>query len=196
VKRISGTGTVVRQMSDWMLLDPKVLGWMTNYGRSIERFETEMFSFRVAIEPFVTSLAAQNATASDLTKIEDAFEGMNAASKQVDLMWKGRSHNDYDVAFHEAIFEATNSLIWAQLSHLLRPSITYIVEKSNMSADELQDSMERHRQVMECIRLRKPEAAYQAAIRVLDRTGQDLGVKEQNLLSPHLLLASSIKNST
>ncbi|MCL6417389.1 FCD domain-containing protein [Aestuariirhabdus sp. Z084] len=179
LKRISGKGTRVQEMSEWHLLDPRVMRWMAAHGSDNQRFEREMYAFRVAVEPFVTSMAAQLATASDLVAIEAAFDGMIAASQQADLMWQGRSHNDYDVSFHEAIFAASHNMIWTQLSHLLRPSITLLVEKSNHSADELQDSMERHRKVMEAIRLRQPEAAYTAALGVLERTGRDLGVEEQ-----------------
>lgn len=81
------------------------------------------------------------------------------------------------MAFLEAIFSATHNLLWAQISHVFKPAIALLVETSNHSADELQDSMERHRQLMEAIRLRRPEEAEQAALRVLERTGLDLGIE-------------------
>jgi len=81
------------------------------------------------------------------------------------------------VAFHEAVFAASHNLVWAQISHVLKPAIALLVEKSNHSAYELNDSMERHRRVMEAIRLRQPERAAQAALAVLERTGRDLGLE-------------------
>jgi len=178
LRKISGTGTQVRNRPDWQLLDPKVIGWMVSYGKEDKRFINEMFTFRVAVEPYVSSLAALNATATNLLAIEDAFEGMITSLGREDMVWKGKSHNEYDVEFHEAIFEATNNLIWSQLSHVLRPSITLVVEESNFSANKLNDSMERHRRVKEAIRLRQPDVAYMAATALLERTGQDLGMSE------------------
>ena len=128
LERISGKGTQVHEMSEWHLLDPRVMGWMAHFGRDNQHFERDMFAFRVAIEPFVSSLAARSATVSDLLAIEQAYEGMIQTSRQDDLMWQGRSHNDYDVSFHEAIFAASHNMMWTQLSHLLRPSISLLVE--------------------------------------------------------------------
>ncbi|GAB2801906.1 FadR/GntR family transcriptional regulator [Halomonas shantousis] len=187
VVRISGQGTRVRDFAEWHLLDPKVTEWMARYAQPNPRFQREIFAFRVSVEPFVAWLAAQNATAVDLLDIEKAYEGMIEALKQPDLHWQGKSHDDYDVAFHEAIFAATHNLVWAQLSHVLRPSITLLVQRSNHSANELNDSMIRHRRVMEAIRLRQPEAAHAAALAVLERTGRDLGVPESPKALPSLL---------
>ena len=89
----------------------------------------------------------------------------------------GKSHDEYDVAFHEAIFTASHNLVWAQISHVLKPAIALLVERSNHSADRLNDSMDRHRRVMEAIRLRQPQEAARAALAVLERTGQDLGLE-------------------
>lgn len=192
LKKISGKGTQVRKMSDWQLLDPKVISWLVSYGKNDQRFIKEMFEFRVAVEPFVSSLAALNATAENLLAIEEAFEGMINSLDREGLVWQGKSHSEYDVEFHEAIFDATNNLIWSQLSYILRPSITLMVEESHnhlaedtsFSPGELNDSMKRHQRVMEAIRLRQPDVAYSAAITLLERTAQDLGVDGEAMNSP------------
>ena len=199
LKKISGKGTQVRKISDWQLLDPKVISWFVAYGKNDQRFIREMFEFRVAVEPFVASLAAMNATAADLLAIEDAFDGMIHSLDREGLVWQGKSHSEYDVEFHEAIFDATNNLIWSQLSHVLRPSITLVVEESlthlaeesSFSAGKLNDSIKRHRRVMEAIRLRQPEVAYSAAIALLERTAQDIGVSDNATKS--LLPSMTIK---
>jgi len=175
--RISGQGTRVRELTEWHLLDPRVSVWMARFAQPNPRIQREIFTFRVAVEPFVARLAAENATAADLLEIETAYEGMIHALEHDDLRWKGRTHDEYDVAFHEAVFAASHNLVWAQISHVLKPAIALLVEKSNHSAHELNDSMERHRRVMEAIRLRQPEQAAQAALAVLDRTGRDLGLE-------------------
>ncbi|WP_251978856.1 FadR/GntR family transcriptional regulator [Salinicola avicenniae] len=201
--RVSGQGTRVCELATWHLLDPQVSAWMARYAQPNPRLQREVFAFRLAVEPFVAGLAARHATAADLLAIETAYEGMINALTQPDLRWQGRSHDDYDVAFHEAIFAASHNLIWAQISHVLKPAIALIVERSNSratthgavisgdtaestatpgpvthSAPQLDDSMARHFRMMEAIRLRQPETAAEAALSVLERTGRDLGMED------------------
>lgn len=190
LKRISGQGTRVRELPEWHLLDPRVSAWMARFAQPNPRIQREIFAFRVAVEPFVARLAAEHATAADLVEIEEAYSGMVNALEQDDLRWKGYSHDEYDVAFHEAVFAASHNLVWAQISHVLKPAIALLVEKSNHSADELNDSMERHRRVMEAIRLRQPEQAAEAALAVLDRTGRDLGLEDLIRALPTLGIAT------
>ncbi len=173
--RISGQGSRVRELTDWHLLDPRVSDWMARFAQPNPRIQRDIFAFRVAVEPFMARLAAAHATAADLLAIETAWDNMIRALEAPDRRCEGRSHDEHDVAFHEAIFAATHNLLWAQLSHMLKPAIGLLVETSNHSAAELSDSMERHRRLMEAIRLRQPDEAEQAALSVLERTGLDLG---------------------
>nr|WP_297462177.1 FCD domain-containing protein [uncultured Halomonas sp.] len=194
--RISGQGTRVRELPEWHLLDPQVSEWMARFAQPNPRIQREIFAFRVAVEPFVARLAAENATAADLLEIETAFEGMIRALEHDDLRWQGRTHDEYDVAFHEAVFAASHNLVWAQISHVLKPAIALLVEKSNHSANELNDSMERHRRVMEAIRLRQPEQAAAAALAVLERTGRDLGLDGLTRALPTLEVAQDTQQQT
>lgn len=181
VRRQSGQGTVVTEYRDWNVLDPLVTGWMSQYANPHPEFLREIYEFRRSTEPFIAALAARRATARDLAGIEDAFlameqalEGADHARSAVDLPEFSIS----DVEFHAAIYRATHNLVWAQLAHILRPSILLVIRKSNDTAQELRDSLERHRKLMECIRLRQPEAAFDAAMSVMDRTGLDLGLRD------------------
>ncbi|KAA0017565.1 FadR family transcriptional regulator [Salinicola corii] len=195
--RISGQGTRVCELASWHLLDPQVSVWMARYAQPNPHLQREVFAFRVAAEPFVAALAATHATASDLLAIETAYEGMIRTLERTDLHWQGQSYNAYDVAFHEAIFAASHNLIWAQISHVLKPAIALIVERSNQSATlhsakDLDDSMARHRRVMEAIRLRQPQEAAKAALSVLKRTGRDLGMEDLVENPPSIVMPPSI----
>lgn len=195
--RISGQGTRVCELASWHLLDPQVSAWMARYAQPNPHLQREVFAFRVAAEPFVAALAATHATASDLLAIETAYEGMIRTLERTDLHWQGQSYNAYDVAFHEAIFAASHNLIWAQISHVLKPAIALIVERSNQSATlhsakDLDDSMARHRRVMEAIRLRQPQEAAKAALSVLKRTGRDLGMEDLVENPPSIVMPPSI----
>lgn len=176
IERISGHGSRVREYSEWRILDPVVTEWMTRFAAPNEEIQREVLSFRLSVEPHVAHLAAQQATARDLVAIEEAFNGMaqgmpNGASDKPQ-----RLHSDSDVAFHVAIFRATHNIVWAQLSHILRPSIHLLVYESNVVADDPEESLERHRKLMEAIRMRQPDNAFEAASAVLAGTSRALGL--------------------
>lgn len=181
VRRISGHGTVVEEYREWNILDPLVTRWMAQHAAPNPQFMAEIFEFRHATEPFISAVAARKATARDLLAMEEAFHGMErmvgaVGTDTVDDA--GKSFSDYDVEFHAAIYRATHNLVWAQLAHILRPSIMLVVRTSNETAEELQDSLGRHRHLMECIRLRRPDDAFEAARSVMARTAIDLHLQD------------------
>lgn len=181
IERISGHGSKVREYSDWNILDPTVTEWMTRYAAPNPKIQREILAFRLDVEPYVAMTAAKRATAKDLVAIEEAFEGMGQDLLDPASPNKGRLHSDYDVAFHVAIFKATHNIVWSQLSHILRPSISLLVSTSNISeADDPTESLERHRRLMESIRARKPREAFRAAQAVLGGTAQALGIEPEN----------------
>ncbi|GHC34030.1 transcriptional regulator, GntR family [Aidingimonas halophila] len=177
IERISGHGSKVRDYESWNILDPMVTDWMTRYAAPNPRIHREILAFRLDVEPYVAMTAARRAKARDLVAIEEAFEGMEQNFNNASCAEERRLHNDYDVAFHVAIYKATHNIVWSQLSHILKPSIYLLVSMSNVSATDPEDSLERHRQVMECIRARRPRDAFLAAQAVLDGTADALGLE-------------------
>ncbi|WP_242457966.1 FCD domain-containing protein [Halomonas sp. YLGW01] len=173
IERTAGRGTVVRDIVDWHLLDPQMSEWMAGLESPHPQLVREVFAFRLSAEPFVSELAALAATAQDLARIETAFDGM---CESADDPARREEHADYDVAFHDAIYRASHNLVWRQMGLLLRPSIVALIQHSHHQADSLDDSLARHRRVLEAIRLRQPDAAREATERVLARTAADLGV--------------------
>lgn len=177
ITRLAGQGTTVRDYSDWNILDPLVTRWMAEHAAPNPEILRQIFEFRRTTEPFISAQAARRANARDLAAIEDGYLGMAQA-----LDDSGAGHGladaftESDVAFHAAIYRATHNLVWSQLAHILRPTIKIVIRTTNNSAAELRDSLERHRSLMECIRLRQPEAAFEAAVHVMARTGLDLGL--------------------
>ncbi|KJZ06487.1 MULTISPECIES: FCD domain-containing protein [unclassified Halomonas] len=176
IERISGHGSKVREVEAWNILDPSVTDWMTRYAAPNPEIQREILSFRLDVEPYVAMTAARRATARDLVAIEEAFEGMESAMNAAEGDAK-RLHSDHDIAFHVAIFKATRNIVWSQLSHILRPSIYLLIETSNESASDPEDSLERHRELMEAIRTRRPQDAFRAAQAVLAGTADALGIK-------------------
>lgn len=177
IERISGYGSRVRDYAEWNILDPQVTEWMVRFATPNPGIQREILTFRLDVEPYVAMTAAKRATARDLVAIEEAFEGMGRDFHNPESANRGRLHSDHDVAFHVAIFKATHNIVWKQLSHILKPSIHLLVETSNVSASDPEQSLERHRHLMECIRTRRPREAFFASVAVLQGTADALGME-------------------
>jgi len=173
LERTAGRGTLVREMSEWHLLDPLMSEWMTGLINIDPQLVRAIYAFRFSAEPVVAALAAQAAQAEDLARLESAFEGMTKTAGSVELR---AEHAEYDVAFHDATYQASHNLVWRQMGHLLRPSIMALIHRSQHRTDTLDDSLARHRQVLDAIRNRDATAAENAAREVLRRTATDLGI--------------------
>lgn len=177
IERISGHGSKVREYAEWHILDPQVTDWLTRYAAPNPDIQREILAFRLDVEPYVAMTAAKRAKARDLVAIEEAFEGLGQNLRDATCAEERRLHSEYDVAFHEAIFKATHNIVWAQLSHILRPSIYMLISMSNESASDPDEALERHRVLMESIRLRRPKEAFNAAQAVLAGTAEALGLE-------------------
>ncbi|MCM5704917.1 FadR/GntR family transcriptional regulator [Larsenimonas salina] len=172
--RISGQGTRVRAPSEWQLLDPRVTHWLTHYTEASAFYMDDLLRFRESVEPFVTMEAATHATAEDLVAIERALGGMAATIDAPDHHSQGASHDEYDVAFHEAVYAATHNVIWTQLSHMLKPIIHAQVARTRRSVEAMRESVGCHRRVMEAIRRQERGEACEAARELLSHTAEDL----------------------
>ncbi len=176
VRRFAGQGTIVAEYCDWNMLDPQVTRWLVDHADPNVAFLTEILEFRYAAEPYISAIAAERADARDLLAMEEAHRGMaRAIDPATGQVVDQTAFDDADVAFHAAIYRATHNIVWAQLAHILSPAIRLVIRRTNATADELKDTLGRHHNLMECIRLRRPEAAFDAAIHVMNRTAVDLG---------------------
>ncbi|MGP9798898.1 FadR/GntR family transcriptional regulator [Halomonas sp. 86] len=173
IERTAGRGTLVREMSEWHLLDPLMSEWMTGLVNLDPQLVRAIYAFRFSAEPTVARLAAQAATGDDITRLEAAFEGMRCSAGNPDAR---AQHIEFDVAFHDVIYQATHNLLWRQMGHLLRPSIMALVYRSQHDIKTLDDSLTRHRHVLDAIKAGDVNAADTAAREVLRRTAIDLGI--------------------
>ena len=175
IERQAGRGTHVRDLRYWNILDPKVCHWITQYAHPDVGIVKDVFEFRRTVEPMIAATAAKLASARDLLAMEEAFSAMEANWNRHESQDAKDAFTTADIAFHEAIYFATHNLVWSQIVNVLRPAILLVIKTSNETADELRESLERHRRLMESIRMRDPDAAYDAAERILSQTGFDLG---------------------
>jgi DNA-binding FadR family transcriptional regulator len=177
IKRVSGHGTFVRPHSDWAFLSPILSRWISAYAPPRPPFLRDLFAFRLSNEPVIAMIAARCARGRDIQDMEDAFAGMTAH------VFDPRDAHDsltpfdrYDLAFHQAIYRATGNLIWTQMTPIIEPAIRLVIHESNAEADELRDSLDRHGELLKHIRRQNAAEAHAAALDVLRRTAQDLGI--------------------
>ncbi|QEM80521.1 FadR/GntR family transcriptional regulator [Halomonas binhaiensis] len=188
IERVAGRGTLVKDIIDWHLLAPQMSAWMTGLDSPHPSLMKAVFTFRLSAEPYISELAALNATAEDLARIEAAFIGMRDSAGVENLRQK---HIEHDVAFHDAIYRASHHLVWRQMGLLLKPSIVALIQSAQHHTQDLSDSLERHQQLLEAIRLRQPAQARHATECLLERTAMDLEIDHNAPLPAVTLRAPS-----
>jgi len=195
ITRVSGHGTFVRPYANWSFLSPLLSRWISEFAPPRPAFLGDLFAFRLAIEPVIAMVAACNARGKDLQDMEDAFAGM--AAHVLDQLDPNRMSpfDDYDLAFHQAIYRATQNLIWTQMTPVLEPALRLVIHQSNTDADELRDSLNRHGELLTCIRRQDAAGAHAAGLSILLRTARDLGISlEQVPTVPAYVLVNSGQN--
>jgi DNA-binding FadR family transcriptional regulator len=162
----SGIGTWVPPANEWNFLDPMVFSWLTQSG-NVQAVIHHLFAFRKAVEPAAAAEAARSGTEAQIDTIEEALEVMYAAKTDFAKWIEG------DVAFHTAIYTASNNVFMAPLANLFREyfQVSFRVSSSNFHH---QHCLQEHRDVYEAIRKRDPDAARKAVEVLLYRADEDV----------------------
>lgn len=146
-------GTLVQHSSLWNWLDPDVLSWMSSTEPDPE-FVRGLIEARLAIEPAAAQLAAKRASASDLARIEAGYLAMRAADLS-DLA----ACADADVAFHVSILNASHNPVFAGLASLIGKALENSFRLTTSVSRNYAETLDAHGDVLEAIRLRKPDQA-------------------------------------
>ena len=159
-------GTRVQPTTEWNFLDATVFTWMQasgNAGQSLQH----LFAFRSAVEPAAAAEAARWATLEQLYALELAL-GVMAESQTDFVRWI-----DGDVAFHTALYVASNNVFMAPLAKIFRQyfQMSFKISSSNFHH---QHCLQEHRDVFEAICRRDPEAAHQAVRTLLEHADEDV----------------------
>lgn len=159
------SGTRVRPPERWNQLDPDVLRWQLETS-DVDTYLAKLFRLRCAVEPSAAAIAAIEAKKDDIARIRAGCDGMDAAQNNEEFVVA-------DIAFHQAIFFATrNEFFWpiAQMFEIsLRKSFT-IAARGDHRARALRE----HRDVLNAIVARNPDAAHRAASILLERATKDI----------------------
>jgi len=120
----------------------------------------DLLEMRMGIECTAASLAAQRINAGELEAIEEAFGDMQRDIRAGGLGTEG------DLAFHMAIAAATKNplqiYIMKNVSNFLHVGIRENLLHLYQEAENIENILKQHKAILEAIRSRDPEAAYNA----------------------------------
>lgn len=159
-------GASVRPRNEWHLLDPDVLYWLIQ-ARPQAEFLNTLMEVRRIFEPAAAALAARAATEDQLRDIEEAFDGMAAATDVEQLL-------EPDLAFHRRIAEATGNDLMAYIGNMLSLALRESILLSSQLPNTHELSLPRHKAILTAIRNRDPLGARQATLVQLQETDDDL----------------------
>jgi GntR family transcriptional regulator, transcriptional repressor for pyruvate dehydrogenase complex len=125
--------------------------------------QSDMLEFRHMLEGQAAFLAAERATDADIERLDAAFEALDSTYVSDDL----KTNIDDDVAFHQAIAEAThNAMIGHLTASLLRVTHGHVagnLTHLHARPQQWQQIRAQHRAIWEAIRAHDAEGASRAA---------------------------------
>lgn len=157
------SGTHVRPARHWNLLDPVILDLycrVYDYSEFAQNFQ----KLRVIIEPEAAAMAAGQRNERQLRALDEAYAAMKSAKDIAD--W-----TKADLAFHEAILEATGNPFMQPLGSLIRAALDTLLFHSAKTSANPFDSLREHGAVLDAIRGRDAAQAREAMNRLLAGTG-------------------------
>lgn len=160
-------GTRVQPASTWSRLDPEVLDWSS--ADPDPEFMQALIEARQVIEPAGARMAALRATSADLAQIEAGYLAMKAAPI-ADLA----ACAEADVQFHLAILYASHNPVFAGLGNLISNALSNSFRLTTSVSKSYVATLAAHGDVLEAIRLRQPDIAYDRMRSLIDIASSDL----------------------
>ena len=160
-------GTRVMPEEHWNWFDPDVVVWQSKIGFTRE-FLRDLQELRRVVEPAAVRLAAERATAADITDIEAAYVGMKNAIDN------GGDYVTHDLRFHQGLLRACHNRMVIQMSKALGALLRTAVELSTARPDGPANSLPLHRAVLDAVIARAPARAEKAILVLIDGAGDDI----------------------
>ena len=157
-----GGGTVVTDRLEAPFVDP----WQEML-KGHPMLQSDLLEFRHMLEGEAARLAAERATAADIERIDAAFAALEAAYEAQSQPQPLSVCIDCDVAFHQAIAEASHNVLIGHLSaslfRVIHGHVSRNLEHLQGRATQWSKLMTQHRAIWKAIRSRRGAAAAQAA---------------------------------
>ncbi len=158
VQSRQGGGTFVTAALESSFFDP----WQDMMG-SYPNLREDMLEFRRMIEGQAAEWAAERATDADLLRLEQSFNALQATFQNDDT----EKRSDADIAFHQAIGDASHNVLVGHLSaallRLMHDNIRLNLGELKMVPAASQLLMSQHAAIHSAIVEKKPQAARSAA---------------------------------
>ena len=144
-----GNGTFVCEQTG-VAEDP--LGFKFISGK--KKLGLDLCEIRFMIEPKIAMLAARNAT-------EEEINSMQALCDEVrDLIYAGKNYGEKDKALHTLLATCTRNSVIPNLIPILNEAIPLFIDITGQQVK--METIETHQAVVNAIRARAPQAAYDA----------------------------------
>jgi DNA-binding FadR family transcriptional regulator len=160
-------GTKVLAPEHWNWFDPDVIVWQSRAGITPE-FLRDLQDLRRAVEPAAVRLAAERATAEDISEIGAAFEGMRRAVEE------GGDYVASDLRFHQGLLRASRNRMIVQMSKALAALLRTSFEISTKRKDGPRNSLPLHKAVLDAVAARNPARAERACLVLIDGASADI----------------------
>jgi DNA-binding FadR family transcriptional regulator len=160
-------GTRVQPEDNWNWFDPDVVAWKSHAGLTRD-FLRDLQELRRLIEPAAVRLAAERATAADLTEVEAAYAGMKLAIDE------GGDYVASDLRFHQGLLRACRNRMLVQMSKALGALLRTSFEISTSRPDGPASSLPLHRAVLDAVIARDPRKAERASLVLIDSAREDI----------------------
>lgn len=160
-------GTRVRSPEEWNLLDAHVAAWHDPAHPRLQLMFRETTELRRIIEPQAAALAAERATAKQVTEILEAAYAMDPKSGAIEELFAA------DCTFHATILDATGNLMMRQLRPLILTMLWISYESGVLGTSEEPVSREGHIAVAKAIEGRNPDAARKEMAVMLELNRRD-----------------------
>jgi GntR family transcriptional regulator, galactonate operon transcriptional repressor len=164
----SRVGTMVLEASEWKMLDPDLLVLASSDFHD-PRFVDSLMEARRIIEPAAAELAARRAGPGDLAAMDKAYRRMCES-----LPHNVPQCSEADMEFHTALLVASHNHVLMQLASVIRASMRALFEITTHLGSAHEQALHLHGSVLEAVRLRQPDEAKAAIIRILETTVSDL----------------------
>jgi len=160
-------GTRVQPQEAWNWFDPDVITWQARIGLTPE-FLRDLQDLRRVVEPAAVRLAAERATAADITELELAFAGMK------DAIENGGDYVTYDLRFHHGLLRAGRNRMLTQMSKALNALLRTSFELSTAIKGGPGKALVLHRAVLDAVVAHQPDQAERAVIVLIDGARKDI----------------------
>jgi GntR family transcriptional repressor for pyruvate dehydrogenase complex len=158
VVRRQGAGTFVSERPDARRADP----WTQLLQRQ-PLMQGDLLEFRDMLEARCAELAAQRATAEDLTRLQARHDAVQMAYTRADRAAQVQA----DVAFHRAVAEASHNPVFSYLIgtllELLHEHVRISIADVAPASDVAQQLSQQHTALWQAVAAHDPDAARHAA---------------------------------